>query len=62
MHGMFGPPPSKSKDFRGSLKRLLRELGTERKIMSIVFILITTSVVIGSFGPKILGRATNYVF
>ncbi len=62
MHGMFGPPPSKSKDFRGSLKRLLSELGPERKIMSLVFLLITTSVVIGSFGPKILGRATNYVF
>lgn len=62
MHGMFGPPPSKSKDFRGSLKRLLRELGAERKIMSLVFLLITTSVVIGSFGPKILGQATNYVF
>lgn len=62
MHGMFGPPPSKSKDFRGSLKRLLSELGPERKIMSLVFALITTSVVIGSFGPKILGRATNYVF
>lgn len=62
MHGMFGPPPSKSKDFRGSLKRLLSELGPERKILSIVLLLITTSVVIGSFGPKILGRATNYVF
>jgi ATP-binding cassette subfamily B multidrug efflux pump len=62
MHGMFGPPPSKSKDFRGSLGRLLKELGPERKIMSLVFALITISVVIGSFGPKILGRATNYVF
>ena len=62
MHGMFGPPPSKSKDFRGSLQRLLRELGPERKIISVVFLLITASVVIGSFGPKILGRATNYVF
>jgi ATP-binding cassette subfamily B multidrug efflux pump len=62
MHGMFGPPPSKSKDFRGSLRRLLKELGPERKIMSLVFALITISVVIGSFGPKILGRATNYVF
>lgn len=62
MHGMFGPPPSKSKDFRGSLKRLLGELGPERRILTIVFVLITTSVVIGSFGPKILGRATNYVF
>ena len=62
MSGMFGPPPSKSKDFRGSLKRLLTELGPERKILTLVLGLITTSVVIGSFGPKILGRATNYVF
>lgn len=62
MHGMFGAPPAKSRDFRGSLKRLLKELRPERKIMSLVFLLITTSVVIGSFGPKILGRATNYVF
>lgn len=62
MQGMFGPPPAKSKDFRGSLKRLLGELGPERRVMSLVFALITTSVVIGSFGPKILGRATNYVF
>ena len=62
MHGMFGAPPTKSKDFSGSLKRLLKELGPERKILSLVLGLITTSVVIGSFGPKILGRATNYVF
>lgn len=62
MGGMFGPPPAKSKDFRGSLKRLLKELGPERRILSLVFVLITISVVIGSFGPKILGRATNYVF
>ena len=62
MRGMFGAPPTKSKDFQGSLKRLLKELGPERKILSIVLALITTSVVLGAFGPKILGRATNYVF
>lgn len=62
MGGMMGAPPAKSKDFRGSLRRLLKELGPERKILGLVLTLITTSVVIGSFGPKILGRATNYVF
>ena len=62
MMGMFGAPPSKSKDFKGSLRRLLSELGPERKTLALVLSLITTSVVIGSFGPKILGRATNYVF
>ncbi|HEX7405673.1 MAG TPA: ABC transporter ATP-binding protein, partial [Candidatus Nanopelagicaceae bacterium] len=62
MGGMMGPPPVKSKDFRGSLRRLLKELRAERKTLVLVLTLITTSVIIGSFGPKILGRATNYVF
>ena len=62
MRGMFGAPPAKSKDFRGSFKRLLREVGEERKSLVLVFILITSSVTIGAFGPKILGRATNYIF
>jgi ATP-binding cassette subfamily B multidrug efflux pump len=62
MAGMMGGPPSKSKDFKGSLKRLLKELEHERKTLVIIFGLITTSVIIGSFGPRILGRATNYIF
>ena len=62
MAGMFGPPPAKSKDFKGSLKRLLTELQHERKILVAVLSLISTSVIVGAFGPKILGRATNYVF
>ena len=62
MAGMFGAPPAKTKDFKGSLNRLLRELRPERTTLSIVLSLITVSVVIGSFGPKILGRATNYIF
>jgi ATP-binding cassette subfamily B multidrug efflux pump len=62
MGGMMGAPAAKPKDFRGSLRRLLRELGAERRTLLVVLTLITTSVIIGSFGPKILGRATNYVF
>ncbi|MDP1712871.1 MAG: ABC transporter ATP-binding protein [Candidatus Nanopelagicaceae bacterium] len=62
MQGMFGAPPSKSKDFKGSLQRLLNELGPERKSLAFVLSLITISVVIGSFGPKILGQAVNHVF
>ena len=58
----FGGPPVKSKDFKGSLKRLLNELRSERKILIGVIALITTSVTIGAFGPKLLGRATNYIF
>lgn len=58
----FGAPPSKSKDFKGSLKRILAEIGNERKIFYLVFLLITGSVSLGVFGPKLLGRATNYLF
>ncbi len=62
MAGMMGGPPQKSKDFKGSLLRLLREVGAERKTLYAVFILITAAVTIGSFGPKILGHATNDIF
>lgn len=62
MAGMMGGPAQKSKDFKGSLLRLLREVGEERKTLYAVFILITTAVTIGSFGPKILGHATNDIF
>ena len=62
MAGMMGGPPQKSKDFKGSLLRLLREVGEERKSLYAVFILITAAVTIGSFGPKILGHATNDIF
>jgi len=62
MAGMMGGPAQKSKDFKGSLRRLLREVGEERKSLYAVFILITTAVTIGSFGPKILGHATNNIF
>jgi len=61
MMGMTGPA-AKSKDFKGSLKRLLREIGEERKSLYLVFVLISTAVTIGSFGPKILGHATNDIF
>ena len=62
MAGMMGGPVQKSKDFKGSLKRLLKEVGKERKSLYAVFVLITTAVTIGSFGPRILGHATNDIF
>ena len=62
MAGMMGGPVQKSKDFKGSLRRLLREVGEERKSLYAVFVLITIAVTIGSFGPKILGHATNNIF
>lgn len=58
----FGAPPAKSKDFKGTLTRLLNEFGDERKILYIVVGLISIAVTISAFAPKLLGRATNYIF
>ncbi len=62
MGGMMGAPPAKSKNFKGSLRRLMAEIRPERNTLATVLILITSSVTIGAFGPKILGRATNEIF
>jgi ATP-binding cassette subfamily B protein len=63
MGGMMGgAPAAKSKDFKGSLKRLLAVVGKERTAMYGVFALITFAVTISAFGPKIMGRATNQIF
>ena len=63
MGGMMGgAPAAKSKDFKGSLKRLLAVVGKERTAMYGVFALITAAVTISAFGPKIMGRATNQIF
>ncbi len=62
MAGMMGGPPQKSKDFKGSLRRLLGEVGEERKTLYAVFALISAAVTLGSLGPKILGHATNDIF
>ncbi len=63
MGGMMGgAPAAKSKDFKGSLKRLLTVVGKERTAMYGVFALITAAVTISAFGPKIMGRATNQIF
>ena len=62
MGNMFGPPPEKPKDFRQSLRRLLGEIRPEKLNVTFVFLMVSASVIIGAFGPKILGQATNEVF
>lgn len=62
MAGMMGGPTQKSMDFKGSFRRLLREVGEERKTLYAVFALIFTAVSLSSLGPKILGNATNQIF
>ncbi len=61
---MFGQqlPAQKSKNFRRSFGRLLRELLPERTGIIAVLVLAVVSVVLAILGPKILGEATNVIF
>jgi len=60
MHG--GGIVGKAMDFRGSGKRLLRELRPERLRIIVVFISAVVGVALASIGPRVLGRATDIVF
>ncbi len=72
MRGGFGGGPGahmgmmtsgeKSKDFRGSFRRLLGELRPEARQIVLVVLLAIVSVAFAVVGPKILGNATNILF
>ncbi len=55
-------PAEKSKDFRGSFRRLLGELRPERRQIVLVMLLAIVSVTFAVVGPKILGNATDILF
>ena len=55
-------PVTKSKDFRGSFRRLLGELRPERPLILAVLVLGVISVTLSIVGPKILGNATTLLF
>ena len=55
-------PAEKSKDFRGSFRRLLGELRPEARQIVFVMLLAIVSVTFAVVGPKILGNATNILF
>jgi ATP-binding cassette subfamily B protein len=55
-------PAEKSLDFWPSSRRLLGRLVPERNVLALVCGLSVTSVVLGVFGPRLLGHATNLIF
>ncbi|XIE78428.1 ABC transporter ATP-binding protein [Streptomyces sp. SBR177] len=57
-----GGPDSKSMDFKGSGKRLLRQLAPERGTLWLMLVAGVLSVAASVVGPKILGRATDLIF
>lgn len=61
--GPGGPKTTeKAKDFKGTLKKLLKELTQYRIIIAIVLIFAILSTVFNILGPKILGNATTIIY
>jgi ATP-binding cassette subfamily B protein len=58
----MGVPAQKSKDFRGSFRRLLGQLRPEAPRILLVLILALGSVAFAILGPKLLGAATNIIY
>ncbi|MFJ7159571.1 ABC transporter ATP-binding protein [Streptomyces sp. NPDC101118] len=59
---MMMGPAQRSMDFKGSGKRLLRQLAQDRAKLWGMVIAVFGSVVATVIGPKILGKATDLVF
>ena len=55
-------PVERSKDFRGTLGKLLARLRAERLVLAVVVVLGSVSVVFSVIGPKITGNAMNVIF
>src|SRR5690625_497112 len=51
-----------AQNFWPSTKRLIREIGPERKFLAIAILIGTVSVALSVIGPRILGRATDIIF
>ncbi|WP_151733649.1 ABC transporter ATP-binding protein [Paenibacillus tengchongensis] len=65
-HGPGGPgmrmPAEKAKDFKGTLRRLIRYLRPRQVQLLIVFITAIASTVFNIFSPKVMGKATTKLF
>jgi len=55
-------PVERSKDFRGTLGKLLSRLRPERAVLAVVVVLGSLSVAFSVVGPKITGNAMNVIF
>jgi len=65
--GRHGGPMSmmkgeKARDFRGTIRQLVRYLGEYRLHIVFVMVVAAASTIFTIFGPKILGRATTRLF
>jgi ATP-binding cassette subfamily B protein len=59
--GAAGIPMEKSLNFSGSVKRLLKRMGSDAPLLVLVFFLAVVGVTLVVFGPKVLGHATDLI-
>jgi ATP-binding cassette, subfamily B, multidrug efflux pump len=59
---LSGRSTEKSLDFRGSSKRLLREMAPERLLAAGALLLAVVNIALTVTGPRLLGEATNLIF
>ncbi|WP_281964963.1 ABC transporter ATP-binding protein [Serinicoccus marinus] len=55
-------PVEKASDFAGSARRLAGRLAPYRAYVALSVLLTLVAVVLSTLGPRVLGRATNYIF
>ncbi len=60
--GGGAPAIEKAKDFKGTLKKLIKYLSTYKISLFLVIVFAICSAVFSIIGPKILGRATTEIF
>lgn len=61
-HHGFGRPVEKAKDFRGTLRRLVRYVRPHYKQMMVVFVMAILSTAANLASPKIMGKAITKLF
>ncbi len=57
-----GVPAEKSKDFKGTARRLVAEMAPERGRVILVLCLAVVSITLVVLGPRILGHGTDVIF
>jgi ATP-binding cassette, subfamily B, fatty acid transporter len=62
IRGSVQAPTERSRDFKGSAIRLVRQLTPQRALASTVILLGVGGIAIGVVGPRILGHATDLLF
>ena len=60
--GPHGAPFEKPKDFKGTIKKIIRYIGGYKYLLLLVCLLAAVSMVFYVQGPKILGQATTILF